>query len=610
MSDLLHWRPAVVATLAFSALLTAPLARAQQPIDPAKGGLSSLDAPLFYQLLIGEIELRQGEPGAAFEVILDAARRTRDDALFRRAVDIALQGRAGDQALAASRAWRSARPESQDALRLQLQILLALNRPAEIGEPLKALLGFTPAAERNALIAVLPRFLQRNNDPRAVALAIEEALKPYATAPATRTAVLAARARAWLNAADADRALTLAQEAHTQAPGEPDTALVALELMAQRPAAERIVTEHLARPGAEGALRLSYVRTLAAAQRYTDAVRQLELVTRERPNEPSPFLTLGAIQLELKHPKESETALLRYLELSQNATADTAMASRNDDVDGVEGGDEIVNESGNENGAPRADAGRVQAWLLLAQGAEQRGDFKSAESWLAKVEDPQRALEVQTRRASILARQGQLSQARELIRITPERGPQDARAKLVAEAGVLREVKRWGDAFEVLSSATQRFADDADLLYEQAMMAEKLDRLADMERLLRRAIEIKPDNPHSHNALGYSLADRGLRLPEARALIQRALELAPGDPFITDSLGWVEFRLGNRDEALRLLRQAYAARPDIEIGTHLGEVLWALGQRDEARKVWREVKTRDQTNEVLRETLARLRIDL
>ena len=610
MSDLLHWRPAVAATLAFSALLTAPLARAQQPIDPAKGGLSSLDAPLFYQLLIGEIELRQGEPGAAFEVILDAARRTRDDALFRRAVDIALQGRAGDQALAASRAWRSARPESQDALRLQLQILLALNRPAEIGEPLKALLGFTPAAERNALIAVLPRFLQRNNDPRAVALAIEEALKPYATAPATRTAVLAARARAWLNAADADRALTLAQEAHTQAPGEPDTALVALELMAQRPAAERIVTEHLARPGAEGALRLSYVRTLAAAQRYTDAVRQLELVTRERPNEPSPFLTLGAIQLELKHPKESETALLRYLELSQNATADTAMASRNDDVDGVEGGDEIVNESGNENGAPRADAGRVQAWLLLAQGAEQRGDFKSAESWLAKVEDPQRALEVQTRRASILARQGQLSQARELIRITPERGPQDARAKLVAEAGVLREVKRWGDAFEVLSSATQRFADDADLLYEQAMMAEKLDRLADMERLLRRAIEIKPDNPHSHNALGYSLADRGLRLPEARALIQRALELAPGDPFITDSLGWVEFRLGNRDEALRLLRQAYAARPDIEIGTHLGEVLWALGQRDEARKVWREVKTRDQTNEVLRETLARLRIDL
>ena len=131
-----------------------------------------------------------------------------------------------------------------------------------------------------------------------------------------------------------------------------------------------------------------------------------------------------------------------------------------------------------------------------------------------------------------------------------------------------------------------------------------------MERLLRRVIALKPDHPHAHNALGYSLADRGLRLPEARALIQRALELSPGDPFITDSLGWVEFRLGNRDEAARLLRQAYAARPDTEIGAHLGEVLWSAGQHDEARRVWREVKTRDQANEVLRETLARLRVSL
>ena len=141
-------------------------------------------------------------------------------------------------------------------------------------------------------------------------------------------------------------------------------------------------------------------------------------------------------------------------------------------------------------------------------------------------------------------------------------------------------------------------------------MAEKLERLPEMERLLRRVIELKPDNAHAHNALGYSLADRSQRLPEARALIQRALALSPGDPFITDSLGWLEFRAGNHDEAVRLLRAAYAARPDTEIGAHLGEVLWAAGLRDEARRVWREVKTRDQANEVLRETLARLRINL
>ncbi len=93
-------------------------------------------------------------------------------------------------------------------------------------------------------------------------------------------------------------------------------------------------------------------------------------------------------------------------------------------------------------------------------------------------------------------------------------------------------------------------------------------------------------------------------------MIERALELAPGDPFITDSLGWVEFRMGNREEALRLLRRAWAARPDTEIGAHLGEVLWVSGLREEARKVWREARQRDAGNEVLRETLARLKADL
>ena len=71
---------------------------------------SRLDAQLFYQLLIGEIELRSGEAGTAYQVVLDAARRGRDEQLFRRATEIALQARAGDQALAAVMAWRSALP--------------------------------------------------------------------------------------------------------------------------------------------------------------------------------------------------------------------------------------------------------------------------------------------------------------------------------------------------------------------------------------------------------------------------------------------------------------------------------------------------------------------
>src|ERR1022692_775398 len=105
---------------------------------------SNLDAPLFYQLLLGEIELRNGEKATAYQLLLDAARRAKDEALFRRVTDIALQARAGDQALAAVLAWRQALPDSQEALRYQVQLLVALNRVGEADEPLSTLLKRAP----------------------------------------------------------------------------------------------------------------------------------------------------------------------------------------------------------------------------------------------------------------------------------------------------------------------------------------------------------------------------------------------------------------------------------------------------------------------------------
>jgi tetratricopeptide (TPR) repeat protein len=600
MSDRRLWRVVLTALLASpwlgQALAAEPAALPDSPAAAEEPAASSvMDDRLFYQLLIGELALTQGDAGTAYDWLLDAARRTKDEGLFRRSVDIAWQSRAGDQALAAARAWRIAKPESMDALRMQLQILMAMGRNGEVTEPLRSLLEQTAATERPALISALPRFLQRANDPKLVVTLMEDVFKPYLQHADTRIAARVALGRAWLEAKEPERALAFAQEASAQEPGAVGPALLALELMRDKPQAESTVQTYLKQPKAETALRMSYVRVLTAAQRYGDAISQLDAVVQAQPDVAAPYLSLGALHLELKHGKEGEAALLKYLDLAQRQP-DTAAPPAEDDED--------------DNTPARADRGQIQAWLMLAQASEQRGDYKAAEAWLAKIEDPQRALDVQTRRASMLARQGRIAQAREIIRKLPERDEGDAKAKVMAEAAVLREAKRWKDAYEVLSGGSKRFGEDADMVYEQAMVAEKLERLDDMEKLLRRVIALKPDNAHAHNALGYSLADRKQRLPEARDLVKRALELAPGDPFITDSLGWVEYRMGNRDEALRLLNQAYAARPDTEIGAHLGEVLWALGQKEEARRVWREGKGRDGANDVLRETLARLRVDL
>jgi tetratricopeptide (TPR) repeat protein len=362
--------------------------------------------------------------------------------------------------------------------------------------------------------------------------------------------------------------------------------------MRVRPEAESIVTQYLKTPDADPLLRRAYAGTLVNMQRYADAIAQLEIVTQKQPEVAGPWLTLGALQLELKQPQVAEQSLERFVQLVQ---AQPATSSTNTSDDGDD-----------DNNAPDQDL--TQAWLLLSQAAEQRGDFATAEARLARVDNPQRALEVQTRRALLLARQGQVPQARELVRSAPERNPADARAKLLAEAQVLREVKQWSEAYAVLQAANQRFPNDADLMYEQAMMAEKIDQLDAMEALLRQVMVLKPDHAHAYNALGYSLADRNLRLAEAKQMIERALQLTPGDPFITDSLGWVEFRQGNKSEALRVLQKAYRARPDAEIAAHLGEVYWSLGQREQALSVWREGLQLNAENETLVETLKRLRV--
>jgi tetratricopeptide (TPR) repeat protein len=449
------------------------------------------------------------------------------------------------------------------------------------------------------LIAASPRLLQRVSDRKQAAALLEQWLASYRDDPATRTAVRVALGRMWLAASEPAKALQLAQQAAADDAASPGPMLLAIEMMPIQSEAEAMVVQYLSQPQADTGVRLSYVTALTRSQRYAEAAQQLDRLTQAEPNLPAPWLTLGALRLDMKQPREAEAALKRYVELVQKQPAAPADSSDTSDADAAD----TAGDAGD-------DRRLTQAWLLLAQIAEQRGDLKAAEAWLAKIDDPKSALEVQSRRASLLARQGQMAQARELIRRVPERSDEEARNKVLAEVQLLREFKRWREAVEVMTAANKRFPDDADLLYEQAMLEDKLDHYAEMERLLQRVIALKPDNPHAHNALGYSLADRSVRLPEAKTLIQKAMALAPGDPFIVDSMGWVEFRMGNRDEALRWLRQAYSARPDTEIAAHLGEVLWAAGKRDEARRVWQDARGRDAANEVLKETLARLKVSL
>ena len=582
-----------------------PAAAASAPESAASGSAfenSDLDASLFYQLLIGEIELSASEGSTAFLVMLDAATKTKNEQLYKRAVDMALQVRAGGQALIVVQSWRKALPASRDAHRYLIELLVVLNRSPETAEPLRSLIRLTPEAERPGLITSLPRFFERTGDRKLIPEILTDALQPYLDAPATADASLVAIGRSWQAAGDSARALEYAQRAHARDASAEGPVLLALELLPTTTDAEPIVQGYLKAKPQASAVRMFYARALGMSQRYLEALAQVDRVTRDDPVQSAPWLTLGALHLELRQPKEATVAIKTFIERIQ-ATPPSSTPAKPPTAS-----PSLINEDGGV--VESDDRGLTQAWLMLAQAAEQQGNFKAAEAWLAKVDTPARALEVQVRRASLLAKQGRLTDAVELIRRAPQASDDDARAKLLAEVALWREARQWAQANDALKRGNERFKDDSDLLYEQSMMEEKLNRIDEMERLLRRVIELRPDHEHAHNALGFSLADRGLRLPEAKALIVRALELAPGEPFITDSLGWVEYRMGNRDEAIKQLKRAYQSRPDPEIAAHLGEVLWVNGQHDEARRILREGKSRDQANDVLRETVVRLKVNL
>ncbi len=564
------------------ALATAAHTQTPNNTEPSSKS-SALDSALFYQLLLGELNARNEEPVVAFSLILDAARKTNDPNLFRRAVHLALQVRSGESALQAAKAWSQSAPTSKEANRYVLQVLLGLNRTAETLEPLKRDIALTPVKEQRDAIWSIPGIFERAGDRALAASTVKRALSGWLQDPVLGPSAWAVVGRMALNAGDKPSALSaaasgLSLDSHSEHP-----ALLALSMMdPEQPNAEKLVQKHL--PHARAEFRMAYVKALLNARRESDAKAQLQSIRVQNPDYPDVWLIEGALALQEGQLDSAERQLKKYLDLTNTDVTSAQYAEFR--------------------------RGRTQAFLSMAQIAQQRKDFMQADTWLQQVDNPDDVMRAQIRRAVLMAQQGQLENALALIHSQPERNTDEAQLKRSAEVQLLKDHKQFERARTLLQSIVAKNPNDQELTYELAMLHEKLGELDEMERLLRLLIAAKPDDPHAYNALGYSLADRSLRLPEAKALIAKALELAPKDPFITDSLAWAEFRSGNLEVSLTLLQGAFKDKPDAEIAAHLGEVLWVLKRPVEALQVWREGHTLNPNNDTLVETLKRLQVTL
>ncbi len=554
-------------------------ATAQTGASDAAGGLPSvrLSPEILFQILAADIAVQRGEFGTAWNTYMSLARQTRDPRLARRATETAFSARALGEATQSATLWRELAPQSAEAAQALEALWLNTGRLTEVEPLLRERLARARAdGTLPDVYNQLQRSLARTADRKAAWQLIQRLSEPDLKVPAARVA----RATLAAAAEDYPAAVEEARQAMRMAPDDEDAVLVAARSLWQLPdskqAALDLLDGYIKRAPKSLEARYLYARMLLGEGKIDAARAQFDAALAQSPDNPALLLSVAQAAYQAKQPAESRRYLERYFALPASAAA----------------------------------RDRSTAIFLMAQIAEDAGKTDEALAWLAKVPPGDDFMAATARRAMLLSKAGRIDEGRELLRTTPAGSARDQTLLVTAEAQLLRDAGRNQDSFDVLGAALAKSPDNADLLYDYAMAAEKIDRFAVMETSLRRLIELRPDQPNAYNALGYTMADRGIRLDEARTLIEKALSIAPNDAHILDSMGWVLYRQKDSAGALRYLRQAYAILPEVDIAAHLGEVLWTEGKQDEARQVWREGRTREPNNTTLRETLVRLNVTL
>ena len=247
--------------------------------------------------------------------------------------------------------------------------------------------------------------------------------------------------------------------------------------------------------------------------------------------------------------------------------------------------------------------------MLLGNVAELVGETAAAERWYGDIPEGDLHANARLRLASLRFASGDGVKALRIISDLRAAGvlARDALVRTyLLEGEITERLSGPAAAVAVFDAGLQTLSDDDELMYSRALMYAELSRFDEMERDLRRLIELDPGNADALNALGYTLVDRKVRLDEAAALLARAVQIEPESPALLDSLGWLAYRRGELDVALEKLRAAHTALDDPEVAAHLGEVLWMRGDRTAAKAVWDEASKRDPKHKTLRATVKRL----
>lgn len=516
-------------------------ARETKRPEPPKQALTD---QVLYEILLAEIAMQRGDAQLAVRAYLDLMQQTQDYRIAERATQLALNARLADEALLAAERWLALEPESLGARQTLAGVLVTKGRLKEARPHLEKIL----AAEEANLgygFLHLNNLLARHPNKLATLNLVQDLARDYPQLPEAHFAV----ARAAWSAGEKDLAVKASSDGLALRPNWEGAALFKAQVLQSISGATAVeyYTAYLREFPQAREMRLSYARLLVQEKQFGPAREEFKRLAADFPNNPEVPLAIGLISMQLQEYDAAETYLGQ------------ALAAGVKDEDAVR--------------------------FYLGQLSEERKRWDDAKRWYEAVSGSQ-AFAAKLRIAGMLAKQGNLPEARKYLQQISVTTNQQRAQVAAAESSLLRDAKQLKEAFEVLNKALEKLPNHPELLYDHAMAAEKIDRIDVMESSLKKLIQVKPDHAHAYNALGYTLADRTTRYEEAKQYLEQAIKLAPDDPFILDSMGWLQYRMKDYTQAINTLRQALSVRADPEIAAHLGEVLWAAGQKDEAQKVW------------------------
>ena len=146
--------------------------------------------------------------------------------------------------------------------------------------------------------------------------------------------------------------------------------------------------------------------------------------------------------------------------------------------------------------------------------------------------------------------------------------------------------KRFDQAAQVVHNGLVVNAESEELYMLQASVRSTQQELDGAINAYESVLRLNPKNVLAANNLAVLLVDhRGdpQSLQKAFAL-SRDFEKETPHPLFLDTLGWVRFKMGQQEDAIRLLKDAAAKAPEIPVlNYHLGIAFFQSGKRAEAR---------------------------